>query len=74
MSEIKQYIRDKILIYEEQKQDNGGQKVAMVVPPATILESEELGLKMTISTHRSKKKNRELAMKIFEIVLDEQYK
>lgn len=48
----------------------GGQQCGMPVYPISV-KSEELGIEIIVSTHRSNHKNRELATLLMELAMDD---
>ena len=70
--EIKQKIKDNVK-WDSKRQEpeaTGGQSCGMPSYPI-ILISEELNLEITIGYYKSRLKNQELAIALFEITLDE---
>jgi protein subunit release factor B len=70
LSEIKQKIRNNIKFSTGRLKTSGGQGIAIGEVDVT-LESEDLALKITIGYFRNQLKNKEFAIKLFEIVLYE---
>jgi len=67
---IKESIRKNIIFETISPYDKGGQTVS-IVRLNTILISKELDIKIEIGAHRSAIKNRDLAMVLFELAMDE---
>lgn len=67
--ERKEAIRSKIQ-WDNSRQNVGGQHCGLIYP-AAILISEDLDFRIEIGYHRSRHKNRQLAMVLFEMTLDE---
>lgn len=70
LEEIKQEIRDKIKVSIENPSYSGGQTCG-VMPSKIILISEDLDLEIRVGYNRSQLKNRDLAIILFELTLDE---
>lgn len=73
MEEVKKRIIDELEIsFENHPLDNpGGQHVNIPPNIAVTLYSEEMDIKITVGYHRSRTKNKELALTLFELALDE---
>ena len=70
VNKIRQEILDNIQ-WDQKKPDRvGGQHCGMPIYP-TILRSEDLNIEITICYHRTQYKNRELALVLFELALDD---
>ena len=69
VEESKQYYRDQI-VWKSYNPGCGGQHVLRMVTPITLV-CDELSFSIEISHFRSSIKNRELALTLFELFLDE---
>lgn len=70
VEEMKQQIRDNIKWDTKRPAVIGGQHCGTPVYPV-ILISEELDFEITVGFHRSQLRNKELALTLFELALDE---
>ena len=50
--------------------NRGGQSCGMINPEVTLY-SEDFGIKITVCSHKSKFKNKELALTLFELAMDD---
>jgi hypothetical protein len=70
IDEVKKIIRDSVKIYKKPSEYKGGQQCGIERKPI-ILECEELDLKIELGYHRSDMMNKELALVLFDLVLEE---
>ena len=52
------------------KNKMGGQQCGMPIYPS-VVEHEDLGIKISIKAHRSNHKNKDLAIQLFDLAFDE---
>jgi protein subunit release factor A len=70
MDKLREEIIKNLLIESVNKKQLGGQSVGRI-SPAMRLYSEDLELEIHIGTYRSQYKNRDAALTIFNILLDD---
>jgi protein subunit release factor A len=70
LKEVKQKIRDNVKISTRDIQPKGGQHCGIIQNPI-VLKSEDLNLEIVIGYHRSQHKNKDLALLLFELTIDE---
>ena len=68
---VKQSIKDAVIFTSINLPSTGGQQVTSSPNPKLRLYSEELDLKIETGYHRSFIKNKELLLKLFEVMLNE---
>jgi protein subunit release factor A len=71
--ELREEIVKNLVIEAVPKKESGGQSVGRI-SPAIKLYSEELDLEIKIGAYRSQYQNRDAAMTIFQIILDDYLK
>jgi protein subunit release factor A len=70
VEDVKAEIKKNIKWGMKESETKGGQQCGLVSVPI-VLTSEDLCLSITIGFHRSQIKNKELALVLFELALDE---
>ena len=70
IEDTKKLIRESLNVYKKPSEYKGGQQCGIERKPI-ILECEELDLKIELGYHRSDMINKELALVLFDLVLDE---
>jgi hypothetical protein len=71
LGEIKEKIKSQIKWDIEKPTIGGGQSVSPCRSYPVILISEELEIKITVGYHKSMNRNKELAIALFDLALDE---
>lgn len=67
--EQKEEIISTLKISAEDRKNLGGQHVAVYHPPI-VFQSDEIGIELKISQHRSPYKNRQLGIEIYKLILE----
>ena len=68
--EVEDVIRKNLVVDLNYRKDKTGQQVS-IVPRAVRVYSDEIGCEIIIDTFRNSKANKDLAMTLFELVLEE---
>lgn len=67
---IEEFRNQRRIYIDLPKKKMGGQQCGMPVYP-TVVEHEDLGIKISIKAHHSNHKNKDLALALFDMAFDE---
>lgn len=67
---IEEFRNERKVYIDAPKNKMGGQQCGIPIYP-TVVEHEDLGIKISIKSHHSNHKNKELALALFDIAFDE---
>lgn len=71
VEEYKTHLLNNIRWEKQRKTQTGGQQVPRFYPEPITLISDELSISITIGCHRTVQQNRELALTLFTLAMDD---